>query len=291
MEAISKRPKSQQYLMIVLGTILMAIAVNVIFDPMNMVTGGVTGIAIVIKYWTSAMFEGGVPLWLSNLAINIPLFIGAIMLKGRKYVEKTIFGTISFTIALYVVPSFPIGSEDMLLGCIFGGVLMGAGLGLVFANNASTGGTDLLGAIMQVKIKHYSVAQLLLVIDSTIVILGAVVFGVNKALYAVIAVYITSTVMDSILEGLKFAKIAYIISDDYEKIANEILTKVDRGVTGIQATGMYSNNEKKMLFCVVTKKEIVKLVDTVAQIDPSAFVIVSDAREVMGEGFIEYTQD
>ncbi|BBF44824.1 hypothetical protein lbkm_3563 [Lachnospiraceae bacterium KM106-2] len=291
MENISKRSNAQQYFMIVIGTILMAVAINIIFDPMDMVTGGVTGIAIVVKYWTQPFVKGGVPLWITNLILNIPLFLFAILLKGRKYLAKTIVGTISLTVALYIVPSFPIGHEDMLLGSVFGGVIMGAGLGLVFANDASTGGTDLLGVIFQVKLKHYSVPQLLLILDGTIVLLGAAVFGLNKALYAVIAVYITSTVMDSILEGLKFAKAAYIISEDYDAIAEQIMTKLDRGVTGICAQGMYSNKEKKMLLCVVTKKEIVSLVDTVAQIDPHAFVIVSDVREVMGEGFIEYTQD
>lgn len=290
MEVLSNRTKGMQYFMIALGTFIMAIAVNVVFEPMEMVTGGVAGIAIILKYWTEPFIEGGIPLWVTNVVCNVPLFLLAISLKGKKFIAKTLFATVTFTIGLYIIPSYNIVYDDYILAAVFGGIIMGVGLGLVFANQGSTGGTDLLGAIIQVKLKHYSVPQLLLVVDATIVVLGAAVFGVNTALYAVITVYITTVVMDSILEGLKFAKIAYIISDDYEKIATEVLHTIERGVTGISAKGMYSNKEKKMLFCVVTKKEIVTLVDTVAQIDPQAFVIVSDAREVLGEGFIEYKQ-
>jgi uncharacterized membrane-anchored protein YitT (DUF2179 family) len=117
-----------------------------------------------------------------------------------------------------------------------------------------------------------------------------VVFGIGNALYAVIAVFVTTKVSDSILEGLKFAKMAYIISDDYSEIAHAIMHHMDRGVTGVNATGMYSNRDKKMLFCVVSKKEIVRIIEIAKRIDPNSFVIVSDVREVMGEGFIEYRQ-
>jgi uncharacterized membrane-anchored protein YitT (DUF2179 family) len=127
-------------------------------------------------------------------------------------------------------------------------------------------------------------------VDSLVVTLGIFVFGINKALYAIIAIYISAKVSDGILEGVKFAKIAYIISDHYEEIANEILTAMNRGVTGLRATGMYSNVDKKMLFCVVSKKEIVGVIDIVNKIDKRAFVIVNDVREVMGEGFIEFKQ-
>lgn len=290
MELLWKKSKVLEYIMIALGTVLMALAVNLVFDPMGMVTGGVSGLAIVIKYWTEPLIEGGVPIWLSNFLTNVPLFIVAILVLGRKYIAKTLYATVCFTVALYIVPTSTIQNQDLVLASVYGGILMGVGLGLVFANSCSTGGTDLLGAILQVKLNHYSVPQLLMVIDSSIVLLGAAVFGVSKALYAVITVYITSKIMDGILEGLKFGKLAYIISDDYEKIAEVILTDLNRGVTGIPVQGMYSNTSKNMLLCVVNKKEIVRIIDTVAQIDPKAFVIVSDVREVLGEGFIEYRQ-
>ena len=268
----------------------MAIAVNMVYEPMNMVTGGVSGLAIVIKYWTESLISGGVPLWLSNLLINIPLFVFAIIIFGGKYIARTLYATICFTITLYIIPINPIFTEDYFLASIFGGVLMGAGLGLILFYQCTTGGTDLFSSLVQVKLKHYTVPQILMVVDSSIVLLGAVVFGINEALYAVVAVYLTSKIMDNFLEGVKFGKLTYIISDHYEAIAEAILHDIKRGVTGIPVQGMYSNESRNMLLCVVTKKEIAAIIDRVAQIDPSAFVIVSDVREVLGEGFIEYRQ-
>ncbi len=291
MEVLTKRSKGMDAILIIIGTLLVAVSVNVVYEPLGMVTGGVSGLAIVIKYFTSNLIDGGIPIWFSNLVINIPLFLAAILLKGKKFVGKTLFATVCFTVALYIVPSCNIEFQDYLLAAVFGGVIGGVGLGLVFVTSATTGGTDLFGMIVQKYFKHYTVPQLLIVIDGAIVLTGAAVFGLNKALYAVIAVYINSKVMDGILEGLKFAKVAYIISDHYDEIAKEILYKMERGVTGISARGMYSNNEKQMLFCVVSKKEIAPVVDIVASIDKKAFIIVSDAREVMGEGFIEYRQE
>ncbi len=290
MELLTKRPRWLQYIVIALGTTLMAIAVNVVFEPMDMVTGGVSGLAIVIKYWTEPLISGGIPLWLSNILVNIPLFILAVIVFGPKYIAKTLYATVCFTIALYLVPISPVQIKDYFLASIFGGVLMGAGLGLVFFYQCTTGGTDLFSSLVQRKLKHYTVPRILMVVDSSIVLLGAAVFGVNKALYAVVAVYLTSKIMDNFLEGVKFAKLVYIISDHHEEVAQVVLHDINRGATGVPVQGMYSSESKNMLLCVVSKKEISAIIDIVAQIDPSAFVIVSDVREVLGEGFIEYKQ-
>lgn len=284
MEVYKRTSSKQDILFIVVGTLLMAISVNTIYEPMDMVTGGVSGLAIVIKYFTK------IPIWLINAIINIPLFIIALKVKGKNFISKTLFATICFTIALYIIPSFNIQNEDIFLASITGGVIGGTGLGLVFLTSASTGGTDLMSSIIQHYFRHYSIAQILAVLDGGIVLLGAVIFGINKAVYAIIAVYITSKIMDNILEGLKFAKLAYIISDEYETIAKVIMENMDRGVTGIKSVGMYSKSNKQMLFCVVSKKEIAKLKEVVSKIDNKAFLIISDVREVMGEGFIEYRQ-
>lgn len=290
MEILSNRSKVVEALLIIVGTFLMAVSINLVYEPMGLVTGGVSGIAIVVKYLTTGLMDGGIPIWVTNVVLNIPLFIGAILLKGRKFVQKTLFATVCLSVALYIVPSYDVAYQDLLLASVFGAVICGVGLGLVFMTLATTGGTDLLGMIIHEFFKYYTVPQILMVVDTIIVIAGAVTFGLNKALYAVIAVYITSKVIDGMLEGLKFAKLAYIISDKYDEIAHEILHTLDRGATGIHATGMYSNDDKKMLFCVVSKKEIVELTELVARIDSKAFVIVSDVREVLGEGFIEYRQ-
>ena len=280
----------KRYAILVLGIVLMALAVNLIFEPFGLVTGGVSGIAIVIKHLTEPFIDGGVPIWLSNILLNVPLFFLAFWMKGKKYIINVLIGTIIFMIALYIIPIYNLQLEDKLLGSLFGGALTGIGIGLIFSVSSSTGGTDLLAVLVHEKKRHISAPQILNVIDGAIIVAGAMVFGLSNALYAIIAVFVTTKVSDGILEGLKFAKMAYIISDEYEKIAQAILTSMDRGVTGVYAKGMYSNKDKKMLFCVVSKKEIVQIIEISKKMDPNSFVIVSDVREVMGEGFIEYRQ-
>ena len=146
----------------------------------------------------------------------------------------------------------------------------------------------MLAALIQKRMKHYTLAQIMQVLDGLIVIAGASVFGIRSALYALIAIFCVAKVTDGLIEGLKFSKQAYIISDVYGQIADAIMERMGRGVTSLDARGMYSDQEKKMLFCVVSKKEIVQIREIVAEFDPKAFVIVSDAREVFGEGFIEF---
>ncbi len=274
---------------ILLGTLLMAFGINLAFDPMGLVSGGVTGLAIVVKHVTESLWEGGVPVWLTNLLFNGPLFLVAFMKKGKSYIAKTMFATVMLSVWIYAVPVYRL-FDDYVLATLFGGVMSGAGIGMVFSRMATTGGTDLLSALIHDKVKHLSIPRLLAVIDGAIVVLGAVVFGVENAMYAICIVYLCAKISDSMLEGLKFAKMAHIISDKAEEIAEVVLRDVDRGATGVKVEGMYSKEEKKMLICVVTKKEIVELIDIVHKIDPAAFVIVNDVHEVMGEGFIEIRQ-
>lgn len=294
MEAWMKRQPDikdvKEYILITAGTFIMAAGIKMIYDPMEMVTGGVTGLAIVVKALTEYLIDGGIPLWVSNVFFNVPLFLAALLMKGRKFLGKTLFATLSLTAALYLVPEILLFPDDYLLAALFGGVVGGTGIGMVFSTMATTGGTDLLCMLIHEKKKYYTIPQLMAVVDGVIVLCGVIVFGLNRAMYAMIAVYITSKVSDGILEGMKFAKLAYIISDKYEEIAEKILTEMDRGVTSLPARGMYSHEEKNMLLCAVSKKEIVELYDIIHKIDPSAFVIVSDVREIMGEGFIEYKQ-
>lgn len=278
------------YLVIMIGTTLMSFAIKSIYDPISLVTGGFSGIAIIVKDATAGFVEGGIPLWFTNLILNIPMFFVSGRIKGRKFVGRTIFATIFMSLALYILPDIEIMTDDLVLASIFGGVITGIGMGMVLWARATTGGTDMLATIAQHYFKHYSIAQILQVLDAIIVLVGAFTFGINKALYAIIAIYLVSQVSDGILEGLKFSKLAYIISDHSEEIAAGIMVNLDRGVTGLYAKGMYTDKDKKVLVCVVSKKQIVQLKELIAEIDSNAFVIVSDVREVFGEGFIEYNQ-
>lgn len=287
MGVAKKKNPFYKYILTFVGTFLMAIAVNMVYEPLGMVTGGFSGLSIVVKEVTKTIVPGGLPLGIFNVLSNVPLFIAAIIIMGSKYIKRTLFATISFSLALFIVPTFEVLYEDYLLAAVFGGVITGVGIGLVFSTSSSTGGTDLLASIIHKYKKYYSIPQILVAIDAVIVLVGAMVFGFNKALYAIIAIFLSSKVSDAILEGLKFAKMAYIISDKYLEIADQIMNVIQRGATKISITGMYSNKEKHMLFCVVTKKEIIQIIEITKKIDPQSFVIINDVREVMGEGFVE----
>lgn len=279
---MKQRPVYVDYMMIVTGSFIMGFAIKNMFDPVNLVTGGVSGIAIILKNLA------GLPLWVTNTLLNIPLFLAAIKIKGWNFIKRTLAATLSLSLSLYLLPDVRLVMEDVFLASLFGGIISGIGTGLVFICHATTGGTDMLAALIQRKLKHYSIAQIMQVLDALVVLAGAAVFGITYALYALIAIFALAKVSDGMIEGLKFSKQAFIISNENDRIAQAIMERMERGVTGIDAVGMYSLESKKMLFCVVAKKEIVQLKEIVAEYDSSAFVIVSDAREVFGEGFIEY---
>lgn len=275
-----------EYFLIMLGTGLMGVGVQCLYDPLGLVTGGFTGIAIIVKQATEPFVTGGVPLWLTNLTLNIPIFLIAFRIKGKHFIGKTLFATIMLSVWLYIIPPINMAQGDFMLGAIFGGVISGAGIGLVLLAKATTGGTDMVAALLQHKLRHYSIVQIMQILDGLIVIIGLYEFGVQAGLYAIVAIYITTKVSDALLEGMKYSKAAFIITDSYEEVADALMKQLDRGVTGLSAQGMYSGDKKCMLYCVVSKKEIVELKDIVVNIDRNAFVIVSDAREVLGEGFI-----
>ncbi len=270
----------EELIVISIGTLLLSIAIANIYDPFQLVTGGVGGIAIILR----SVFK--IPLWVSNTVINIPLFIVGYYLKGWKFLAKTMYSTILLTVFLIILPSHAlIPTTDYFLAAVFGGILSGVGCGLIFGNNATSGGTDLFAAIVQKYIPHYSLTQILQVVDWIIVLTGIHFFGLECALYAVVSIYVMSHISSALIDGMNFAKTAFIISPQTKEIADAIINKMGRGVTGIKATGMFSETETLMLYCVMSNREIPSLKDLVKQIDPTAFMIVADAREVSGEGF------
>ena len=273
---LNRRPLWIDAILMVVGTGLMALAIQCIYDPVGLVTGGFTGVAIIAKYVT----KGAVPLWLTNLVLNVPLFLLAALIKGKKFVARTAVATVLLSAWLYVIPLWDLAEGDY--------VICGVGMGMVLLARATTGGTDMLAALIQHKLRHYTIMQIICVIDGIIVAVGIYSFGVKAALYAIVAIYVTSKVSDTLMEGMKYSKAVFIVSDRYKEISDAIMTQMDRGVTGLDAVGMYSGDEKCMLYCVVSKKEIVVLKEIILKIDNNAFVIVTDAREVVGEGFLEY---
>ena len=276
------------YLMIIVGAASFGVAIQNIYDPTGLVTGGFTGLAIIVKAITSQFMKGGIPLWLTNTILNIPVFILGYILMGRKFLGRSLFGTLMLSFWLYILPPLDLAQGDYMLAALFGGLFSGAGVGLVLRANGTTGGTDMVAALIHRKLRHYTVAQIMMILDGCIVLTGLFLFGIRSTLYAIVAIFVATKVSDSVLEGFNYSKAAYIITDQYEEIAKRIMEELDRGLTGLSAKGMYTNEDKCVLYCVVSMKEIVVLKELVSEVDRNAFVIVSDVREVLGEGFLEH---
>ncbi|MDR1665202.1 MAG: YitT family protein [Clostridiales bacterium] len=279
--------KWKDLISIMAGDLLLAFAIVTLLEPNRLVTGGVTGVAIIIADYTGRL-GFSFPLWATNLALNIPLFWLGMKMMGKDFLIKTAFATLFLSAALYVASFLPAVTDDPLLSALFGGVFSGIGLGLVFRASATTGGSDLAASILHHHvIKHHSIARILFVIDSVIISAGFLAFGPSAALYAVITVFVSSKATDTLLEGLNFSKAAFVISDKADEIAGEILQHLERGVTGLDGRGMFTGKERNVLLCVVSAKELVMLKTIVHSVDIGAFVIVADVREVLGEGFGE----
>lgn len=269
----------RSYGMITIGTFLMALGTNLIYEPMSMVTGGISGIGIILH----ALF--GIPVWVTTVVLNLPLFILARKSNGKEYLMRSLYAMLMFTAALACIPVISLQETDFLMAALMGGALHGVGLGLVFTTGSSTGGTDLLSALLHPLFPVMRLPNILGIIDGLIVVAGMLFFGIRTALYSIVAVFVTSKIMDGVTAGMRYAKVMYIISDESREIAAIIMDQLNRGVTALRGSGMYSGQEKQVLMCVVSRREAVSMVKFVKDVDERAFVVIADAREVMGEGF------
>lgn len=277
--SISEKRIFRSYGMITMGTFLMALGTCLIYEPMSMVTGGFSGVGIVLE----KLF--GIPVFAVTFLLNVPLFFMARKFHTREYLFRSLYAMITFSLALAVIPVTSVTHQDYLMAAILGGAFHGGGLGLVFLAGSSTGGTDLLSTLLHPLFPMMRLANIIGIVDGIIVVAGMLVFGVRTALYSIVAVFVTSKVMDGVTSGMRYAKIMYIISDRSAEIAEIILHQFERGVTALRGNGMYSGKEKQILMCVVSRREAVSMVKYVKEADERAFVIVADAREVLGKGF------
>lgn len=296
-EILERRKQGQpglgirDWLSFFIGTGLMAVAVQLIYDPSHMVTGGFSSIGILVRNLTSTEKYPGVPLGLTTFVLNIPVFIWGYKKKGLGFVKKSLVSVIFLSLWLLALPTITIKEQDLVLAALFGGSLTGVGLGLVFQRDGSTGGTDMLAMLLHEYFPGYSPVFIMKLLDGAIVALGAAYFGVTRAMYAIVAVVIFSKISDNMLAGMKFAKGVWIITEKKEAVTEVILYGLNRGVTAWTAEGGYTKKEKWMLFCVVGKRQIVSLKKMVQEIDEKAFVIVGEASEVYGEGFLRQTSN
>ena len=277
---VKKKTSFRDIVLIVLGTTIVSAAIQYVYLPASLDTGGVSGLAVILEVLCH------IPVWVSNTMINIPLFLAGLHFKGWKFIRRTLIATALMSLELYLMAKIDfIPVNDLFLASVFGGVLAGAGMGMVFSAQATTGGTDLLGALLQLKFKHVSIPKLVGIIDLVIILVGIWAFGLVNGLYALVAVFLTARISDWIIGGMHYSKAAYIISRESEEIAGRILRDMDRGVTGVHAEGMYSRERTNMLYCVVSPSEVPALKQIVQSVDPRAFIIISEVNEVTGEGF------
>lgn len=269
------------YILIAVGVFAMAVAINYFFSPNTIAPGGVTGFAVVVEELI------GIEIYLINLIINVPLFIFGAKALGKVTAIKTLYATFLLSFFLKILPPIVL-THDMLLSSIFGGVLAGAGLGLVFKFGGTTGGTDLAGAMINDKYPHFSVAGSMMMIDLLVVAFAGIVGkNIEISLYSVIAMFTTVKVIDLVLEGVGYVKAFYIITNMPDEIGDKLMLDLNRGVTSLQGKGMYTKENKEVLLCVVSRSQFSQVKEIVKSIDPNAFVMVTEMSEVLGEGFGE----
>jgi len=267
---------------------MFALGVTLFFEPNSLITGGVSGISIIVRDLSERWLPFTVPLWLTNALLNLPLFVLGTKILGMKFLKRTLFATAYLSLAYFLLESLPffqIGGSDLFLASVFGGVVCGTGIGIVFRGRATTGGSDILASIIHKFKRHVAISKIMFISDFFVISLGLFLYGFTKGMYAVIAVFISSRCINSVLEGLSFAKAALIISDRSGEISERIMAETERGGTFLSGRGMYTGNEKNVILCVLSSKEIVVLKRLVYETDRAAFVIVADVREVLGEGF------
>lgn len=282
--------RSNPYITIIIGTAIVSFGINWFLAPFGIVTGGISGIGIILQALSGRFIGFEIPLWLTNIIFNIPLFILSIKQRGFSFAKKSVLAVASLSVWLGIVEGIPnpfLVGNDLLVSGLFGGALSGIGIGLVLRSSASTGGTDMLASIIRFKHPRFPIAKLMLTIDGIILLSGLFVFGADKAVYAIIAVIVSTRMVNTVLDGLRYAKAAFIISSKSDVICTDIMEKLNRGVTALNAKGMYTKSAKDMLFVIVSRKEITKLRTLIYEVDPQAFVAITDIREVLGQGFIE----
>lgn len=268
----------KEYLIITLGCFFYAVSINYFFISHHLAEGGVAGICLILYY----LFK--LPVGIMYFVINIPLLIMGWRLVGRDFLFKTLYGTSCLSFLITLTQDWKGPTDDIMLGSIYGGVLIGIGLGLIFMVNGSTGGTDIIARILN---RHFDIpmGRTMLILDVVILSIATIFFGKEIVMYTLISMTIVSKAIDYFQDGHTKSKGITIISTKSEEIKNQIMDKIGRGTTIIKGEGGYTGKEIDLLFCVVSKFEVIKVKNIVKEIDAFAFLTISDVSEVLGEGF------
>lgn len=272
-----------KYFMITLASLIFGIGISLFIDPNNLAPGGVSGLSIILSRLIPA--SAGTLF----LLLNIPIMILGMWKFGLKFIVSTLFATFMVSFSTNLFTMFSPLTQDPFMGAVFGGVLVAVGIGLVLRVGATTGGTDIVVKCLKLKKPYLKTGTIFLLIDGVIICIGGIVFqNMESVLYSVISAAVTSKVLDLVLYGNDEAKMIYIISNSPKVIAERILKELDTGVTYLTGTGAYKKEEKQVIFCVVRKQLAYKVEEVVKQEDSRAFMIISNATEIYGEGYKSY---
>ncbi|MFA5843225.1 MAG: YitT family protein [Coriobacteriia bacterium] len=284
---VLRHRRVRDYAWMTAGILLTAWALDAFLIPNRLAAGGVSGLATVFHY--VALQHGlELPVGVQMLVMNVGLLALAVRVRGWRYGAKTVYGAVGLSLAVDLLAPFTphLAANDNLLAVLWGGALTGIGMGLVFKAGGNTGGTDIIAQLLTRRVS-LGLGQLMLLVDAVVTVCAAIVFGPTLALYGAVAVFINGSVIDVVQEGLSVEKAAYIISDHSDRIAQAILEELGRGATGLLGRGLYSGQQREVIFTVVSRKELDDLKSLVRAVDPKAFLIISDVHEVLGEGFKE----
>ena len=281
MNATSMREYVVKYALVALGSALFAAGFQFFLYPNSIIVGGVSGIAMIINYLV------GLPVGIMTIVLNIPLFIIAWKHFGGKFIISSLVGMLLSSVlvdVLAVIDYSP--TDDMLLACLIGGAIKGLGLGLIYYAGATTGGTDIIAKFVRLRFPYINFGTIVLLTDAVIIIAFAAIFDrVEAAMYAVIAMFVVSKVIDLVLYGIDNSSVCYIISENSEQLVKDITDKLHRGVTILSGEGAYSHKDKQVILCVIKRTQIADIRKIIRNIDENAFFIVSDAKNVFGKGF------
>ncbi len=264
----------------IVGALVMAIGTSLFLLPNQLSSGGFSGIATIFYYFLN------IPMGSTILAFNIPLFLFAAYKLGKNFIVKSLIGTISFSVFIDILDQFDTLTQDRFLACIYGGIIIGLGTAILLKSNSSTGGSDLISQIVKKYNPNIRMGNVIIIIDTIIVSLNVLFFKeVEIGLYSAIAIYLMGKMIDIVFEGIYFTKLVIIISNKSQEISEEIGEKIRKGTTGLFGKGMYTNEHKTILMCAASRGDVSKVKQTAKKIDPRSFIIIANAREVVGLGF------
>lgn len=279
--------KVKEYVLITIGFVVVAISAEFFLVPNNIAGGGVMGIAMILYKFTHSYIPQ-LSVGLMMLIMNIILFFVAFLVIGGKFGAKTIYSSLGLSGSLWLIDKLVVHgtvvTKNLLLATVFGTLISGIGMGIVFNQNASTGGTDIIAKIIN-KFFHLDIGKSLLIVDFLITIFGGLTFGIERGMYALLCVIINGFVIDNVIEGFNMCKQIMIISNENETIRKFIIDDLERGCTLLQGMGGYTGEKTFILYTVLNRKEFIKLRSYIRETDPRAFITVNNAHEVLGEGF------